>query len=496
MNSEVEEFFGLNSTVNVCENCILKCSYCYEFKKAQSPSEDIKFWTKVSESKDPVRAALGKEVLDIADYSFANGRDDGTSRVISMDYVEQFYDQLLSSNSPYKNNDIANSGLIIDLIGGDALQYPELVDQILECFTYKVYKYNTKLAQTIRNHWRISISSNGVPLLRDDVRDVLTKWGQQISIGVSIDGCPELHDLNRWIYPDDKRHKIDPIKYPKHIGSWKYIMPSFDFYREHFLTAAIRTKWTVVPSSYKYIMKSVKFLHEELKMTEVFFNRVMEDNVVDTPESVKELVDQFKELLEYALEHEDELSVSALNAYSPRSMLRDDTRSCGFGSMPALSVDGDVFSCFRLLPHGNVDTKPYKQGSINSGILSDKKMLRYLIQSACICNIKFEGNVYSKYNTENNLMLNCNKCPILGRCGACTAGCLLAANPDGRKVPFKRTTSNCWFHKVQSLFSLYYQERAGHKLLSENDLNTRAMLEKDVSNFIKLADRIDDKRII
>lgn len=486
MVKETPEFDGMNTTINVCENCVLKCSYCYEFKKAQSPSEDIKFWTEVSHSKDPVRAGLGKEILEIADYSFANGRDDGASRIITIDQVDRYFDQLLGKDSPYNNDDIARRGLVVDLIGGDALQYPQLLSDIMDLLTYKLYTMDSELAKIARDHWRVSISTNGVPLLRDDVRAVCEKWWEQISLGISIDGCPELHDLNRWLYPDDKRHKIDPVKYPKHIGSWKYIEPSLPFYDKYFKSASLRTKWTVVPSSYKYIMESIKFLHENLGMTNIFFNRAMEDTVLDTPETVKILVEQFKELLEYAVEKLDELEISVLSTYAPRSHIDENTKACGFGNMPCLSVDGDIFSCFRLLNHGTVNTRPYRQGTLDSGILSDKGMLEYLRCNSCILRIKSDTNVYDKYGRDN-LMLDCSKCPIIGRCGACTAGCMLNANPTGKKVPFKRTTSNCWFHKVQSVFSLYFIERIGGNITSE-DMQVRSMLEMDINKFINMGE--------
>jgi hypothetical protein len=49
--------------------------------------------------------------------------------------------------------------------------------------------------------------------------------------------------------------------------------------------------------------ESIKFLHEELGMRNIFFNRVMEDHVLDTAEELWELIQQFEKSIKYIAEH-------------------------------------------------------------------------------------------------------------------------------------------------------------------------------------------------
>jgi sulfatase maturation enzyme AslB (radical SAM superfamily) len=310
MVGQMPQFSGLNVTLNICECCNLRCKYCYETGKAQSPSEDLKFWKKVANSKDPGNAALGKDILENGTYSWYNGEDCGDSRVIKLDTVCKFFD-MATSKSFHFPKDYCNSGIVVDMIGGDALEYPELLDQITEYMIYKMYKgksADSEFANIFRRHWRMSISSNGVTLLNDDAKNFLEKWTSNVSMGISIDGHPELHDRNRILYVARK----DGNNGIHEIGSSKYIQQSFGWYRENFPIDSLTTKWTISPNSYKDIVKSVKYLHENAGMIWIYFNRAMEDNVQDTPEDVFALYKQYQELFEYVKERDDEIFVSNL----------------------------------------------------------------------------------------------------------------------------------------------------------------------------------------
>lgn len=499
-----ESFYGINCTINICELCSLKCSYCYETDKAQSPEEDRRYWEIIANSREPEYAKLGKEILEIADYSFASKCcDSGKSRVMSIDNIIQYIDLIVKDgDNPLIKADLANSGVIFDLIGGDALQYPELVSDTLDYLTYKLYTTDTELAKNMRRHWRCSISSNGLQFLRDDVRDLCEKWGNCLSVGVSIDGCPELHDLNRWIYPNDKRHKEDPKKYPAHIGSWRFIEATREWYKKQYPSESMNTKWTVAPNSYSYLFKSVKYLYEELGVPYIHFNRVMEDHIIDSPKDVKILVEEFKKVLEYVLENNNSIYVSALDVIPDLENKSYKLKACGFGYMPALSVDGDIFSCFRLLPHSNIDTRSFRQGSLKEGLVSNPSMLKYLQKHSCTMHMNLDKNVYEKDDDPERSMrlgLSCRTCPIISRCGSCAAGCFLNSIPNpGERPKFKRTSSICWFNKVQTLYSLKlyeiltrrglgyaeYKDGDVYKYLSGAYNDLAIALEKQINEYI------------
>jgi sulfatase maturation enzyme AslB (radical SAM superfamily) len=249
---------GITVTIHTNTNCTLKCSYCYEQDKAASIVEDKKFW-ETTKHKDKIR-----------NYNFVRKPQLGTS-VISFDIIKEFIDNILAIDfykmDLYKKSYSEKDGVILDFIGGDSLQYPELLDKTLTYFYEKAVTRN----HTWMYNWIASISTNGVTLLNPQERKFCEKWKNKLSLGISIDGCPELHDLNQWCFANN----ADGF----HQGSWQYIKEIWPWYKRTFPSGALRTKWTLAPNSYKHLLKSVKFLHEKLKMRYIMFNRVVENNV-------------------------------------------------------------------------------------------------------------------------------------------------------------------------------------------------------------------------
>jgi hypothetical protein len=153
--------------------------------------------------------------------------------------------------------------------------------------------------------------------------------------------------------------------------------------------------------------------------------------------------------------------------------------------MPALSVDGDIYSCFRLLPFSNVDTRKYKQGDIKSGFIKNKKILKFLQEGSKIKNIKFMGNVYNKKEGDKERYgLNCDECKVKVRCGSCASGCFIKSCADFGKKGFVRTTSICFCTKIQSIFSTKYWKEVFGTKFTEEELEYARMLDKQVRTYI------------
>jgi uncharacterized protein len=325
----------------------------------------------------------------------------------------------------------------LDFIGGDSLQYPKLVDEILTYFVNQLISKNHKWLTS----WKVSISSNGVTLLNPEARKVCEKWKDSLSLGISIDGCPELHDLNRWCFADNEDGS--------HKGSWQYIKEIWPWYINHFQNDALRTKWTLAPNSYKYMYDSVKFLHEKLGMIHLLYNRVMEDDLIDTPEELWECIHQFEKVTQYLIDHHFELYLSPFDyaafakTQSKEMLYKDDPNyaRCGFGSMPTLAFDGNIYSCFRLLPgHTEVDTSPFAQGNVDDGIVSKQNVLDFLQEGSRHCSLEIPEK--------------CEECSIYSSCPHCAAGCFLMSGCTS----FKRTSSVCNFHRLQTYFCRKYWE--------------------------------------
>jgi len=208
MLSKFKSFEGLNVTIHTNKNCTLKCSYCYEMNKAASVVEDEKFWKTT------------KHAGEKRNYDFVGKRCDDS--VIDVEKVKVFIDRILDfpETEFFKTYTKNREAVILDFIGGDSLQYPELLDEILTYFVRRLIKRNHKWLYS----WRVSISSNGVTLLNPKARQFLEKWKENISLGISIDGCPELHDLNRWCFADEADGS--------HKGSWRYIEEIWPWYKK------------------------------------------------------------------------------------------------------------------------------------------------------------------------------------------------------------------------------------------------------------------------
>jgi len=424
MLKKFNQFEGLNVTIHTNTNCTLKCSYCYEINKASSITEDEKFWN-TTKHKDEKR-----------NYNFVKNFS-CEKPVIEVNKVKIFLDQILEfPNTEFFDKYVkCKDGVILDFIGGDSLQYPEILDEVVTYFMRQLIKKNHKWLYS----WKCSISSNGVTLLNPVARKFCEKWKDNISLGLSIDGCPELHDLNRWCFVDNEDGT--------HRGSWQYIKEIWPWYKKHFSSDSRRTKWTLAPNSYKYMLESVKFLHEELNMKYLFFNRVMENEIQDNAEDIWELIQQFEKTIDYLIKHHTDLYCSPfeyneLKNMTKKDQLNDDANwsRCGFGTMPALSLDGNVYPCLRMMPKHNhlLDAGKYKQGTYDN-MLSNLETLERL-------------NINSRAVNMNNEE-KCEDCKLFVACPHCAADCV-----NEKDAKLTKTTSVCNFTRLRIYFGRKYWE--------------------------------------
>jgi len=297
MLDNIPNFQGLNVTFNTGEDCNLACKYCYEVDKRKS--------------------------------------------VLSLDYAKKFVDILLDDPDPIgvmgtDNEWMLNSGLILDFIGGDALMHPELVDSILRYFVQKAVIKKHRWAF----NWRGSISTNGTLFENPEVRKFIERWHRNLSIGVSVDGSPALHDSNR-IYPDGR-------------GSMAKIREWWDWYRNFYPDGS--TKSTLSEASIPYIYESLVFMREEMDIKYVNQNFIFENMELDQADL--DLLDEQMALgVAYVKAHPDMYWGMIDKRFAdavpyPENVAANPCKSwCGSGSMPALSPDGKIYPCFRFLPH-------------------------------------------------------------------------------------------------------------------------------------------------
>lgn len=376
------EYKGLNITLNITEDCNCACLYCYEVDK--KPSD------------------------------------------LPLEYAERFIDLILKEKDPIgvigtEYEWILNQGLVIDLIGGDALMKPDLCDKILQHFIFKSNTINHKWA----NRWRCSISSNGCCFDISGVKDFLDKYKRNISLGVSIDGCPEIHDKNR-IRKDGS-------------GSMKAILKNWDWYLQYAGESA-STKATLNKDSIPYLYRSVKFLHEEMKLQYINMNFIMEKMDI-TKNDLDELEFQMQLIVDYVLHHRNDLYLSLLDQeMAIGNPMNEDTKNrgiCGSGCMPALGINGKIYPCFRFLPHTMSDRNfDFNVGDIWSGFNHKERFG------------EIRGCTRLKISEEK-----CKECKDESACPWCIGG---AYSENGR---FFRPTYICELSKIKSKYAKLYWEK-------------------------------------
>lgn len=376
-------FNGFNCTINTTEDCNLRCKYCYEICK--KPGN------------------------------------------IELDTAKKFIDLIFTEPDIMGNLEErpdSFDGLILDFIGGDALMNVDILDDICR-YANSMYMTHNRFK---KRGWRMNISSNGTLFKLPKVRSFCEKWAGNLSLGVSIDGCPEIHDLNR-IYCDGS-------------GSMKDILEWWPWFQKWFPVGSCQTKATANRDTIPYLFESLKFMHEILGLKYIHQNFIAEDMGL-TEKDLKILDEQLSLCCDYCLEHKSDLYWSMFDfrfqfPYCSKKEFPDtfERASCGSGQMPTCSIDGKIYPCFRWLPHTQTSRDTMMLGDVNIGVSKEKAKYVRDMSTAENCSIE-----------------ECSNCELESCCVWCVAGSYAEYNE------FKRTTHLCEITKLQSKWAKEYVKR-------------------------------------
>lgn len=377
MIKPIKNFDGLNITFNITNKCNLSCRYCYEVNKG---NEDL-----------------------------------------PLDYAKKFIDLILEDNDPVNildNNEYKHfydNGLIMDFIGGDGLANPELCDEILKYYIYKSIMMDHKWALK----WRASISTNGTYFDKKEVKNFLEKYAKNISCGVSVDGCPEIHNLNR----NDSMNKI--------LESWPWYLEWCKF-----ADIEPANKATLNKDSIPFLVESVRFLHEDLQLRHINMNFIFTEMGLEEKD-YQELECQLNILVDYLLKHCDDIYLNMMSEERAvgKKMTDPDRGYCGAGIMPALYIDGNIYPCFRFMPMNveNKDVPDMAIGNIFDGLIRKDK---FKILQNCI-----------RKNISDERCLNCK---IETACAWCIA------DPFACEGVFYREVNNCRINQLVDKYARIY----------------------------------------
>ena len=159
-------------------------------------------------------------------------------------------------------DDFREESVIWDFIGGEPFMEIDLIDRVCDYLKSEMYRRN--------HHWfnsyRFSFSTNGINYHTDKVQAFIKKNASHLSIGITIDGTKQKHDLNR-IY---KQKSTDE----EERGSYEDVVKNIPLWLEQFPGGA--TKVTISSADIPYIKESVLHLYS-LGIHEVNINCVFED---------------------------------------------------------------------------------------------------------------------------------------------------------------------------------------------------------------------------
>lgn len=359
-------------TFVVTQDCNLRCKYCYMVGK---------------NNKNVMNFETAKKIIDY----FVDNRES----LFALDY------------------------LVLDFIGGEPLLEIKLIDQIVDYFRLTTYQKKSKWF----GRFRISVQSNGVLVDNEEVQKFLRKNRDLVSLGITIDGTQEKHDLQR-VFPNNE-------------GSYSIVEKNYKKAMQQGLTRD--TKVTFGQEDLKYLKESIIHLWS-LGIQNVPANVVYEDVWEKGDDEVFE--EQLTSLADYIIEHDlwDKYNTSFFDD-SLGYRVSDDslmTAICGTGRMFCVDAKGDIYNCVRFMEYSLNGKTSKKIGDVYHGVDFDK--------------VRALRTLFPKYISEKK----CIDCKVNMECTYC-AGYNYDASPNDSM--YYRSTAICDMHKARVRANNYFWAR-------------------------------------
>lgn len=382
----------------------------------------------IKESPRPWKEGIAKNITFIVTkdcqlackYCYLVGKNE--KERMSWEVAKDAIDYILDNES-----DFPEESVIWDFIGGEPFLEIELIDKICDYIKVELYRRN--------HHWfdsyRFSFSTNGINYHEEKVQAFIKKNLNHLSIGITIDGTKDKHDLNRiWKGEGPER------------GSYHDVVKNIPLWLSQFPYAG--TKVTISSADIPYIKDSVLHLFS-LGIKEVNINCVFE-NVWKEGDDMK-FEDQLIQLAD-AIIDKDLYEDYACSFYSedigkPLDREMHNQNWCGAGKMLAVDAAGEFYPCTRFAQYSLRDKKAWIIGNVRDGI--DKNKLRpFLTLDRCT------------QSTDE-----CIDCEVAEGCAWCQGENYDAAETN---TVYQRSTAICKMHKARVHANNYYWNKLFQKL--------------------------------
>lgn len=328
--------------------------------------------------------------------------------------------------------DFPERSVVWDFIGGEPFLEIDLIDMICDYIKVELYRRD--------HHWfdsyRFSFTTNGINYDNDRVQHFIAKNKDHLSIGITIDGTKEKHDLNRvWKSKD------------RECGSYDDVVKNIPLWLSQFPVSA--TKVTVSSADIPYIKESVLHLYS-LGIHEVNINCVFEDvwNEGDDMLLENQLIELADTIIEKEYYKDNVCSFFSERIGKPLDRVKDNQNWCGAGKMLSIDAAGNFYPCTRFAQYSLRNKQAIIIGNVWDGI--DKNKLRpFLTLDRC---------------TQSSQ--ECIECEVASGCAWCQG-----ENYDAAGTPtiYQRSVAICKMHKARVRANNYYWNKLYRKLEREDN---------------------------
>lgn len=393
-------------------------------------SINVKNEQKISGSVKNITFIVTKDCQLACKYCYLVGKNN--KERMSFEIAKQAIDYILSHEKDYSEQDV-----IWDFIGGEPFLEIELIDKICDYLKTEMFRRE--------HHWfnsyRFSFSTNGINYHSKKVQDFIKKNREHLSIGISIDGTQQKHDLNRIWKTPGMEQGIMP-KPEEEQGSYNDVVKNIPLWLQQFPYGA--TKVTINTADISYIKESVLHLYS-LGIHEVNINCVFEDVWKDGDDLLfeKQLIQLADAIIEDGYYKDYVCSFFSERIGKPLDKELENQNWCGAGRMLSIDAAGNFYPCTRFAQYSLRDKKAWIIGNVVDGI--DKNKLRpFLILDRCTQSAQ-----------------ECIDCEVASGCAWCQGENYDAADTA---TVYQRATAICKMHKARVRANNYYWNKLYRQL--------------------------------
>ena len=361
---------------------------------------------------------------------------------MSFEVAKQAIDYILNHEE-----DFMEDSVVWDFIGGEPFIEIDLIDEICDYLKTEMFRRD--------HHWfnsyRFSFSTNGINYHTDKVQHFIEKNKEHLSIGITIDGTKQKHDLNR-IYKQEHGER----------GSYDDVVKNIPLWLKQFPHAG--TKVTISSADIPYIKESVLHLFS-LGIHEVNINCVFEDVWKEGDDMLfhEQLMELADAIIDNGWYKENVCSFFSEMIGKPLDPKRDNQNWCGAGMMLAVDAAGNFYPCTRFAKYSLRNKNPIIIGNVYRGI--DQNLLRPFLT----------------LDRTTQSPKKCIDCEVASGCAWCQG-----ENYDASKTNtiYERSTAICLMHKARVKANNYYWNKLYRKLelegLREEYEKNKKEVKKDI----------------